>query len=154
MTDSGMVYCSLSSYIGNNDTISSDVVSEAVTGGSIDLFDVYEYDLVSYKACSVNAYSNGEVSPPTQALYIFERGNTVLGTYYTVPSFDSSNGVNFYGYTYYGGSYHGILDSYNAGVYNTWSMWNPDNNGYHNIGLSTVMTNSSFNEYFNTASGT
>jgi hypothetical protein len=147
-------YCGNSSTVQNSDVITSDVESHALNGGNVDTFDIFETDITNYAACSSTNNYVSAVGTPTNALLIFEIGNTIGGRIYTLPSFGDAGGVNDRGYTYYGGSIHDIIDPYNAGYYNTYSMWNPDNNGYHNIGISTVFQNSSFNEYFNTASGT
>jgi len=137
----------------SGDSITSDVFSAGKSGGDVDQFNITVIDHTNWYACSVS-YHNGKVGTPNEGLLMFERGNTQTGFLYTLPEFGDANGVNFEGQVYYGSSLHGIIDPYNAGYYETWSMWNPNNNGYHNIGFSTVFSNSSFNEYWDTSSGT
>jgi hypothetical protein len=117
---------------------------QAVNGGNLDTFDMYVTDLTQSKTCSTTGITINSIGTPTQTLLMFEIGN-YAGTVYTLPSFGfgggTNVGVNYYGITYYGVSLYGIIDPCNSGYYNTWSMWNPNNSGYHNIGFSTVFTN-------------
>jgi len=128
------------------DSISVDIISHAKSGGDVDSFDLYVTDTTSSHSCSVTSYHNSAVGTPYSSNFMVERASN-----YRLAKFTD---VNLAGSMYYNGSLNGITYPYNDGYYDTYSMWNPDNNGYHNVGFSTVFSNSSFSEYFNTASGT
>jgi hypothetical protein len=139
-------YVTCSSFtLNKGDSVSSDIVNHAKSGGSNTLYDITVADSTSGSMCTVSSHTYS-IPSPLYATFINERP-IIGGVTQSLPKFTS---ITMTGSMYYSGALNSISVPYNAGTYNQYNMVNGGNN---NISLGGASTGS-FTATWSTSAGT